>query len=85
MYMSQETRIIFQRMNCSGCLKKVTTTLQGLPGVEIISADIPSKTLHIRYEARQTTMEQMKVALAEAHYPIAEEQAITGAKQESDL
>jgi copper chaperone CopZ len=73
--MEQEASLMLQRLNCNGCVKKVTTALQGLPGVVVVSADIASKVVHVRYEPQQSSVEQMKTALAEAHYPVVGEQA----------
>lgn len=57
-----ETIIVLSRMNCRGCVRNVTQALQALPGVEILRTDIPTKTVHLRYLAGQTSLEQMKAA-----------------------
>jgi copper chaperone len=73
----EETCITLSRLNCSGCVKNVTNALQELPGVEIISTDIPSKTVYLRYAAHQTILDAVKIALAAAKYPVVEEEAIS--------
>jgi copper chaperone len=70
--MVEEIHITLSRLNCSGCVRNVTKALQTLPGVEILSTDIPSKTVHLRYAADQTTLDAIKTALAEAKYPAIE-------------
>ncbi len=71
--MVEETLISIPRMNCSGCLKNVTTTLQALPSLTIIVTDLPAKILHLRYDPEQLSMQQIKAALEQAEYPIAQE------------
>jgi copper chaperone CopZ len=73
----EETHITLSRLNCSGCVRNVTKALQTLPSVEIISTDIPSKTVHLRYAADQTTLDTIKTTLAAAKYPVVEEEAIS--------
>jgi copper chaperone len=72
----EETCITLSRLNCSGCVRNVTKALLALPSVEVVSTDIPSKTVHLRYEEDQTTLDVIKTALAAAKYPVAEEEAI---------
>lgn len=75
--MIEETCITLSRLNCSGCVRNVTKALQMLPGVEVTSTDIPSKTVHLRYAADQTTLDAIKTVLAEAKYPVVAEEAIS--------
>ena len=72
-----ETIITLSRMNCGGCVRNVTNALQALPGVEVIQTDIPTKTVHLRYPTNQLSLEQIKTALAEAHYPVVSEQPVS--------
>ncbi len=74
--MIEETRITLSRLGCSGCVKNVTKALQTLPGTEVISTDIPAKTVHLRYESDQTTLETIKVTLTAAKYPSVKEEPI---------
>jgi copper chaperone CopZ len=71
--MIEETLIAIPRMNCNGCLKNVTTTLQALPSLAIITTDLPAKTLHLQYDPAQLSLEQIRTALEQAEYPIAQE------------
>jgi copper chaperone CopZ len=50
-------------------VRNVTKALQTLPGIEILNTDIPSKTVRLRYVVEQTTLDTIKIALAEAKYP----------------
>ncbi|HEY7415222.1 MAG TPA: heavy-metal-associated domain-containing protein [Ktedonobacteraceae bacterium] len=71
--MREEIVVSIPRIKCGGCLKNVTNTLHSLPGVEIVTSDLTTKTLHLRYETEQTSFVQMKTALADARYPIEHE------------
>ena len=70
--MLEEIVISIPRMNCNGCLKKVTNILQSLPGVAMIASDLAAKTIQLRYRSEQISMKQIQAALEEAHYPIEE-------------
>jgi len=71
--MIEERRVSIPRMNCSGCLRNVTNTLQALPSLAIIATDLPAKTLHLHYDPEQLSLEQIKTALEQAEYPIEKE------------
>ena len=71
--MIEERLVSIPRMNCSGCLKNVTNTLQALPSLAIIATDLPAKTLHLHYDPEQLSLEQIKTALEQAEYPIEKE------------
>ncbi len=71
-----ETIITLSNMNCGGCVRKVTNALQALLGVEITQTDLPTKTVHVRYAADLVSLEQIKTALAEAHYPVVAERLV---------
>ncbi len=71
--MKEERLISIPRMSCNGCLKNVTMTLQALPSLAILAADLPAKTLHLHYDSEQLSLEQIKSALEQAEYPIEKE------------
>ena len=71
--MVEERLISIPRMNCNGCLKNVTMTLQALPSLAIMATDLPAKTLQLPYDPEQLSMEQIKAALEQAEYPIEKE------------
>ncbi len=71
--MVEERLISIPRMNCNGCLKKVTTTLQALPSLAILATDLPAKTLHLHYDPEQLSFQQIRTALEQAEYPIEQE------------
>lgn len=65
-----EVVLQLSRLNCQGCVRRVTQALQVYPDVEILGVDIPTKTVRLRYAAEQVSLEQVQEALAEARYPV---------------
>ncbi|GLV55745.1 hypothetical protein KDH_25890 [Dictyobacter sp. S3.2.2.5] len=70
--MKQDTCLKMGRMNCSGCVSKITKVLQSFPGLEVVQVDLPAKTVTVRYESDRLNFEEVEQALAQAKYPIAE-------------
>ncbi len=62
-------------VSCQHCVHTINTALGALPGVEAVSTDIPSKSVHLRYDAAQLSMEQITATLDDAGYTIAQEPA----------
>ena len=64
-------------VSCEHCVKTVNGALGALAGVEAVSTDIPTKSVHLRYDAGQLSMEQIETTLDEAGYTVAKEPAPT--------
>lgn len=60
-------------VSCEHCVKAVNGALGGLPGVETVSTDIPTKSVYLRYDASQLSMQQIETTLDDAGYTIAKE------------
>jgi copper chaperone len=45
----------------------------GLLGVETVSTDIPTKSVHLRYDASQLSMAQIETTLDDVGYTVAKE------------
>jgi copper chaperone len=60
-------------VSCEHCVKTVNGALGTLPGVEAVSTDIPTKSVHLRYDLDQLSMEQIETTLDDAGYTIAKE------------
>lgn len=57
-------------LRCGGCLKRVVGALQTLPGLEIVSTALPSKTVTLRYARGCCQPEQIAaVVRACGHLP----------------
>ena len=58
-------------VSCEHCVHAVYGAVRSLPGVEDIHTDLASKTVRLRYDPAQTTMEQIEAALDDAGYTVA--------------
>ena len=58
-------------VSCEHCVKTVNGALGALPGVEAVSVDLASKTVRLRYEPAQVTLERIEETLDEAGYTVA--------------
>ena len=62
-------------VSCEHCVKTINGVLGVLPGVEAVSTDIPTKTVHLRYDPGQLSMEQVEMVLDDAGYAVTKEPA----------
>lgn len=69
----QEMTLSVPDVSCEHCVKTVNGALGTLPGVETVSTDIPTKSVSLRYDPSQLSMEQIKTTLDEAGYTVANE------------
>lgn len=59
-------------VSCEHCVRAIDTSLRALPGVEAVTTDLLTKTVHVRYHANQVALQQIEVALDEAGYTVAQ-------------
>jgi len=67
----QETVLSVPDVSCEHCVKTIDGALGALPGVESVATDIPSKTVALRYDPAQVSLEQIEETLDDAGYTIA--------------
>ena len=60
-------------VSCEHCVKTVNGALGTLPGVETVSTDIPTKSVHLRYDSSQLSMEKIETVLDDAGYTVSKE------------
>ncbi len=60
-------------VSCEHCVKTVNGALGTLPGVEAVSTDIPTKSVHLRYDSSQLSMENIETVLDDAGYTVSKE------------
>jgi copper chaperone len=73
----QEVVLSVPDVSCQHCVKTINGALGLLPGVEAVSTDIPTKTVYLRYDSEQLTMEKIETTLDDAGYMVANEPAPT--------
>jgi copper chaperone len=67
----EETVLSVPDVSCEHCVTTINGALGQLSGVETVSTDIPSKTVHLRYDPSQVTMDTIEETLDEAGYTVA--------------
>jgi len=70
---AQEVVLSVPDVSCEHCVKAVNGALGVLPGVETVSTDISTKSVYLRYDASQLSMQQIETTLDDAGYTIAQE------------
>jgi copper chaperone len=68
---TQETTLSVPDISCEHCVKTINGALGALPGIETVNTDIPTRTVQLRYDPVQVSMEQIKETLDDAGYTIA--------------
>lgn len=69
----QDLKLSVPDVSCQHCVHTINTALGTLAGVETVSTDIPTKSVHLRYDPNQLTLEQIEATLDEAGYTVAKE------------
>lgn len=66
-----ETTLSVPDVSCEHCVKTINGALGVVAGIEEVSTDIPSKTVHLKYDAGQVSMEKIEEILDDAGYTVA--------------
>lgn len=67
----QESVLSVPDISCEHCVKAINGALNELPGVEAVTTDIPTKTVHVRYDPSQVSLEAVEAALDDIGYTVA--------------
>jgi copper ion binding protein len=67
----QEITLSVPDVSCEHCVRTINGALGNLPGVQEVSTDIPTKTVHLRYDPQQVTVQKVETALDDAGYTVA--------------
>ena len=66
-----ETTLTAPDISCEHCVKTINGALGALPGIETVNTDIPTRTVQLRYDPAQVSMQQIEETLDDAGYTIA--------------
>jgi copper chaperone len=55
-------------MTCEGCVKSVTRTLQGVPGVERVEVSLPESKARVSFDSAKAGVADLKRAVERAGY-----------------
>ena len=69
----QEIVLAVPDVSCEHCVRTINGALGALAGVEEVSTDIPTKSVHLRYDAHQLSEEQIEATLDDAGYTVVKE------------
>jgi copper chaperone len=64
----QETVLSVPDISCEHCVHAINGALKVLPGVEMVNTDIPTKTVHLRYDPSHISLEKVEAVLDDIGY-----------------
>ena len=67
----QEVQLAVPEISCEHCVHAINGTLGVLPGVEAVTTDIPTRTVQLRYDPGQVSMQTIEAALDDIGYTVA--------------
>ena len=67
----QETVLSVPDISCAHCVNAINGALQSMQGVEAVTTDIPTKTVHLCYDSRTVSMEKIESVLDDIGYVVA--------------
>lgn len=68
---TREITLSVPDVSCGHCVNTVNGALGALAGVETVNTDLPTKTVHLRYDPSQVSLDQIETTLDEEGYPVA--------------
>jgi len=68
----QEIVLSVPDVSCQHCVNAINGALGELPGVEAVATDIPTKSVHLRYDSAQLSLQQIEATLDDAGYTISQ-------------
>ena len=69
--MAQEQVLSVPDISCEHCVQTINKARGALPGVESVRTDIPTKTVTLKYDPGQVSMDNIEATLDDAGYTIA--------------
>lgn len=67
----QETVLSVPDVSCDHCVHTIDGALGALLGVEFVATDIPTKTVRLRYDPGQVSLEKIEAVLDDEGYTVA--------------
>lgn len=66
----QEIQLAVPDISCEHCVHAINGALEALPGVERVSTDIPTRTVKLRYDPGQVSLETVETVLDDIGYTV---------------
>jgi copper chaperone len=67
----QETVLSVPDISCEHCVRAINGALKDLPGIEKVDTDIPTKTVHLRYDPAKVSLDKVEAVLDDVGYVVA--------------
>ena len=67
----QDITLSVPDISCEHCVHAINTSLGSLTGVEFVTTDIPTKTVHLHFHSEQLSLQEIEIALDDIGYTIA--------------
>lgn len=67
----QDITLSVPDVSCQHCVNAIDGALSGITGIEQVTTDIPTKTVHLRYHPDQVSLPQIEEALDDIGYEVA--------------
>jgi copper chaperone len=68
---SREITLSVPDVSCEHCVKTIDGALGALPGVDAVNVDLASRTVRLRYDPAQVTLDRIEETLDDASYTVA--------------
>ena len=68
---TQDMTLSVPEISCEHCVKTINGALGVLPGIESVNTNIDSKTVQLRYDPAQVSMDTIEATLDDAGYTVA--------------
>ena len=66
----QETVLSVPDISCEHCVRAINGALKDLPGIEKVDTDIPTKTVHLRYDPTKVSLDKVEAVLDDVGYVV---------------
>ncbi|GCE20759.1 heavy-metal-associated domain-containing protein [Dictyobacter kobayashii] len=73
--MTKDITLSVPDVSCEHCVKAINGALGSLAGVEEVSTDIPTKSVHLRFDPAQLSLQQIEATLDDVGYTVSPEHA----------
>jgi len=68
---AQESVLSVPDISCEHCVKAINGALTELPGIVTVDTDIPTKTVHLRYDPTKISLDKVEAVLDDVGYTVA--------------
>ena len=66
----QEKVLSVPEIHCEQCVKAIDNVVGTLPGIQKVTTDVATKTVSLRYDSEQVSLEQVRASLDDAGYTV---------------